>query len=240
MNLEKTSTQSRSADAVVEWVVGPGRKPKLTPQEQTALSEADREKILQLIQQRKSLPHDANRRREQLRIGCAISNIRHRQRISGSEAAKRAKSKWLAVNRETRLKVALASYYRNRPPLKVRVLKQTPNAIRFRLLRKRSIQFCLSGRLRVVMKRALHRQFTRKSSRTFDLIGCSPTELRAHIEALFLPGMSWENRHLWHVDHKRPLASFDLRDPVQQRAAFHYTNLQPLWAEDNRRKSDSY
>ena len=35
-----------------------------------------------------------------------------------------------------------------------------------------------------------------------------------------------------------PCASFDLTDPEQQRQCFHYTNLQPLWAADNIRKSD--
>ncbi len=39
-----------------------------------------------------------------------------------------------------------------------------------------------------------------------------------------------------HVDHIRPCASFDLTRASQQRACFHFTNLQPLWAADNRRK----
>lgn len=106
----------------------------------------------------------------------------------------------------------------------------------FRLRRKTNIQFALADRLRATMNRALRRQFTRKSARTFDLIGCSPTALRAHIESLFLPGMSWSNRTLWHVDHKLPLASFNLADPAQQRKAFHFSNLQPLWAKDNQSK----
>lgn len=107
-----------------------------------------------------------------------------------------------------------------------------------RVRRKTDIQFALADRLRATMSRALRRQFTRKSARTFDLIGCSPAELRALIESLFLPGMSWTNRALWHVDHKRPLAAFDLTDPSQQRLAFHFSNLQPLWAHDNLSKSD--
>lgn len=64
-------------------------------------------------------------------------------------------------------------------------------------------------------------------------LGCTPAELKAHIERQFLKGMSWENRGRWHIDHIRPLAAFDLTDPEQLRAACSFTNLQPLWARDN-------
>jgi hypothetical protein len=77
-----------------------------------------------------------------------------------------------------------------------------------------------------------------KSNRTVALVGCSASQLFLYIESLFLDGMSWKNRDQWHIDHIIPLAKFDLSDPTQQAAAFHYTNLQPLWAKDNLRKSD--
>lgn len=76
-----------------------------------------------------------------------------------------------------------------------------------------------------------------KSSATLELLGCSRSELRAHLESKFQPGMTWENYGpVWHVDHKRPCASFDLTDPAQQRACFHWTNLQPLYATENMKK----
>lgn len=40
-----------------------------------------------------------------------------------------------------------------------------------------------------------------------------------------------------HIDHARPLASFDLTTEAGIQAGFHYTNLQPMWAQDNLRKS---
>lgn len=70
-------------------------------------------------------------------------------------------------------------------------------------------------------------------------MGCTVEELRMHIESQFRPGMSWEtwgNRG-WHIDHIIPLASFDLTDREQFLRACHYTNLQPLWAEENHAKS---
>lgn len=74
----------------------------------------------------------------------------------------------------------------------------------------------------------------------FGLIGCSVEELKTHLEKQFQPGMTFENYGAWHVDHIRPCASFDLQDPKQAAECFNWRNLQPLWAADNIRKSDSY
>ena len=69
-----------------------------------------------------------------------------------------------------------------------------------------------------------------KSASTMELIGCTPDELRRHIESLFEPWMTWENQGLggWDIDHIKACANFDLTDPEEQRACFHWSNLQPL------------
>lgn len=77
-----------------------------------------------------------------------------------------------------------------------------------------------------------------KSGSTMRLTGCTLPELMAHLESQFTEGMTWENQGEWHIDHIKPCASFDLTDPAQQRACFHFTNLQPLWAADNLSKGD--
>jgi hypothetical protein len=71
---------------------------------------------------------------------------------------------------------------------------------------------------------------------TKDMIGCSPQELREHIESKFIDGMSWENYGTfgWHLDHITPLAS--AKDKEEIIKLNHYTNLQPLWAIDNLKK----
>ena len=81
----------------------------------------------------------------------------------------------------------------------------------------------------------------RKSFPTMKLLGCDIDWLKAWFEVQFKPGMTWENYGpLWHVDHKRPCTSFDLNDPRQQRLCFHWTNLQPLFAEENIRKGNRW
>lgn len=79
-----------------------------------------------------------------------------------------------------------------------------------------------------------------KLGRTFELVGCTPRQLREYLMWQFKPGMSWENYGQWHVDHIRPCASFDLTKLEQQQECFHYTNLQPIWAVENLKKGASY
>lgn len=94
------------------------------------------------------------------------------------------------------------------------------------------------------LKRNLYRRVNNfvkgkdKSIKTIDLLGCTVKELRSHLESKFTKGMSWNNYGEWHVDHIFPCASFDLRKSEEQRKCFYYTNLQPLWAADNFKKSN--
>lgn len=87
---------------------------------------------------------------------------------------------------------------------------------------------------------SLKRKGSFKCKPSLDLIGCSVSELREHLENLFVEGMSWDNYGYdgWHIDHIIPISSFDLSDPAQQEKCFHYTNLQPLWKKDNFAKGE--
>lgn len=79
-----------------------------------------------------------------------------------------------------------------------------------------------------------------KSAKTMDLIGCNPEHLKRHFFSLFKNGMTMKHflRGEIHVDHVIPCSAFNLIDPQQQRQCFHWSNLQPLWANENLKKSD--
>lgn len=96
--------------------------------------------------------------------------------------------------------------------------------------------FALAHRLRTRLRDAIQAAGSGKSAGTFELVGCTPQELKAHIEAQFVGEMGWHNRDEWHLDHVRPLASYDLTDSEQQRQAMHFSNVAPVWAADNMAK----
>lgn len=80
-----------------------------------------------------------------------------------------------------------------------------------------------------------------RSRRSLSWLGCSPADFRAHIEAQFRPGMTWENRGVvWEIDHIKPVCAFDLTDPAERLLVNHFTNLRPVWPEENRKKGSTF
>jgi hypothetical protein len=96
------------------------------------------------------------------------------------------------------------------------------------------LAFIVRSRLRSALKA---KQWS-KTSNFYDYIGCSLEELKNHIEKQFQPGMTWENHGLktWHIDHIKSLSLAKTEEEMYKLC--HYTNLQPLWAKDNLRKSN--
>src|ERR1035441_6064988 len=87
---------------------------------------------------------------------------------------------------------------------------------------------------------ALKSQNARKSDHSIKLFGCDVKNLKNHRSEEFRKEWNWENHgSVWHIDHIRPLSKFDLNDPMEQKKAFHFTNLQPLLKEENLRKHNN-
>lgn len=98
--------------------------------------------------------------------------------------------------------------------------------------------FKIAGNLRKRLSFLVRKHNTEKTKQTLQLLGCSMPFFLEHLENRFSQGMSWDNYGQWHIDHIKPCNSFDLTQPKDQHECFHYTNLQPLWANENRAKSD--
>lgn len=136
-----------------------------------------------------------------------------RYRENNKDAVNARKTKWNKENAE-RLAAYKLAYEKKR-------MAEDPN---YRLARK------LRKRLKQVLKG--------KGSKAVEFLGCTVNEARLYLESLWQPGMTWENHSFrgWHIDHIKPLVSFDLTDEEQLKQACHYSNLQPLWMKDNLRK----
>lgn len=91
--------------------------------------------------------------------------------------------------------------------------------------------------LRSALSTALRHQY--KSEKLKRLLGCSIAELRNHLESQFTEGMTWDkyNYRGWHIDHIKPVATFNLLDEMQLLECFHYTNLRPTWGVENMKQS---
>jgi hypothetical protein len=75
-----------------------------------------------------------------------------------------------------------------------------------------------------------------KNAKTETILGCAIEEFRNYIKSKFTKGMTLENHGEWHLDHIIPLATATTEEEIIK--LNHYTNFQPLWAEDNLSKGD--
>jgi len=74
----------------------------------------------------------------------------------------------------------------------------------------------------------------KKKYSSIKYLGCDFSIYRIYIENRFKEGMTWDNYGEWHIDHIMPLASAKTEEELMK--LFHYTNTQPLWAEENIKK----
>ena len=104
---------------------------------------------------------------------------------------------------------------------------------------KNNVNHKLTMILRARMGKAL--KYNLKSKNTKKLLGCTINELKIYLENQFKENMNWKNHSQfgWHIDHIIPCEKFDLSKEEEQCKCFHYTNLQPLWWQDNLSKNKS-
>ena len=95
--------------------------------------------------------------------------------------------------------------------------------------------FKLKHSLRSRTRYAFKNKGYRKNTKTQEMLGVSWEIAKAHMERQFKKGMTWDNYGEWHIDHIIPLASANTEKQLMRLC--HYTNLQPLWAEENLSKS---
>jgi len=169
--------------------------------------------------------------------------------INNKEKELKINREWYQNNTEQHRKLSKRWTRENREYLNERERKRRKEDPEFR------IKQSLSSSMQQGIKRQINRtgNFCKKFSKSEKLLGTSFKKVVKHLENQFkgnihpITGdpMSWDNYGIWsdiyegwEIDHIKPLASFDLLDEDQQKEAFNYKNLQPLWASENRSKQD--
>ena len=162
------------------------------------------------------------------------------QREKNPERDKKSTNEWRKKNRErfdnkSRLwREANPSYcqqWRKENPDKVR---QT--AERSRKVRAGTVIGRLSERMRLSIRKSC---VSGKNGHSWEsLVGYTVSDLKVHLEKKFLPGMSWDNRSEWHIDHVIPITAFNFISvhDIDFKRCWSLDNLRPLWMKDNIRK----
>jgi hypothetical protein len=91
-----------------------------------------------------------------------------------------------------------------------------------------------------MVRRVLRAADGKKTASSQNLLGYSAKELRAHLESQFEPGMTWDDRDAWHIDHVKPIAAFIAEGVKDPQVINALSNLKPLWAKDNLAKGARY
>lgn len=112
--------------------------------------------------------------------------------------------------------------------------------------RRTNLKYRLALQMRTRVAEFLRIKKITKKNKTFEYVGCTPTELKSHLEKQFHNNprtnepMTWMNWTIdgWHIDHIIPLDSAKNEDDAKKLC--HYTNLQPMWALENIKKSNKY
>jgi len=103
---------------------------------------------------------------------------------------------------------------------------------------KNNVHYNIEHRYRTRVQSLLrHHKFP--GERNFDYLGCTKKDFIQYIETFFNEKINWNNKNEWHLDHILPCCSFDLSKEEDKKKCFHYTNLRPLLAKDNREKIKS-
>ena len=93
---------------------------------------------------------------------------------------------------------------------------------------------------RTAIYQVLKESNVEKNKHYFDVLQYTPEELITHLELQFKDDMSWDNYGKWHVDHIKPISSFNIVEMGDEEfmKCWSLGNLQPMWGEENIKKSN--
>ena len=98
----------------------------------------------------------------------------------------------------------------------------------------------LINNFRTAIYQVLKENNVQKNGHYFEVLQYTPDELISHLENQFKDGMTWDNYGDWHVDHILPISIHNIQEigDGEFMKCWSLSNLQPMWGEDNIKKSN--
>lgn len=147
-------------------------------------------------------------------------------RVENPDKAKASNQNWRVRNPERQREI-VRNYYKNNPEKWEAYIEK----------RHENPHYRIDSSIRAGINKSIKRG-TKGGRRRNEILGYTTSELCAHLEKQFLPGMTWANYGEWHIDHIVPLSAhnYETPDDIDFKKAWALSNLQPLWAPDNIKK----
>lgn len=156
-------------------------------------------------------------------------------RVKNKEHLNQKYSEWYENNKEHRKQYM--KEYREKNIEKIRKTKRDYERNR----KATDPLYKLISNFRTAIYQVLKESNVDKNEHYFDILPYSQGELIQHLENQFTDDLTWDNYGEWHVDHITPISSFNIREMGDEEfiKCWSLENLQPLWGEENIRKSNS-
>jgi len=148
-----------------------------------------------------------------------ISEYYSNWREDKKEHLKEYQKKWREENRD-KLRKTKRDYERNR--------------------KARDPLYKLISNFRTAIYQVLKESNVEKNKHYFDILQYTPEQLITHLELKFKDTMTWDNYGEWHVDHKLPITHFNIQEMGDSEfmKCWSLDNLQPMWGDENIKKSN--
>jgi len=167
--------------------------------------------------------------------GRKVAMKKYHSKPETKERKRKNYDKWYENNKEHR-KQYLKEYRENNIE-KIRKTKRDYERNR----KARDPLYKLISNFRTAIYQVLKESNVDKNEHYFDVLPYSQGELIQHLENQFTDDLTWDNYGEWHVDHIIPISSFNIQEMGDEEfiKCWSLKNLQPLWGEENIRKSNS-
>lgn len=148
------------------------------------------------------------------------------------EKAREACKKWAEKNKDKRRQDFRLWAAKNRDKIRRTYLKHNQKyLLKYKQKRKDDPVYSLICTVRCRINHCSRTKKIGRQSVNESILGCSWADFVKTLESQFLPGMTWENRSSWHLDHIVPLSIAKSTEEVLD--LNHYSNLKPMWSRDN-------